>query len=1269
MVDHLRLISDKGRGPLGHVYLVHDTMGGRMLAAKVLPRELTGHEPEATRLRKSLVAAAHVSHPRLVPLRHLHEVWEADPAARALGFDQGTLIVLSDYVNAADLRHWLRDFAPDPEHIAAAFRQVAEGLDAAHAAGVYHAVLGPGNVLVTADGDAFVADLGAAAELRTSLENLGSALGRESLEAPWIAPEIRAGTPPRQEADVFSLAALISASLSGKWDCPALDFLPLDRLTLAQNRALRGALAENPAERPDGCAALVEEVFNGAARGHAHAPARPGGGREESARDVGQAPPAVAPPSPTPAPVPPPAPVPATAPGPAPAAARGAPPAPSAPRPEVTGAPGDGARERPPVAAAAPVVRGLSRAVGNGHAAWVNVAIGIAAAAVVVLILFLLWQRARRAGGALPSAPAWGSRHEETGLARRFVYSAILAEPDTDLEIRARLLGQTRRLDLGIENGRAFVREHRGPGAPDTLRHAELPMPLASGDSLSVVKTPDTIGLYVGGVRTLSIAWPVESLVQACWQVPEGRPTPAKYRMQKVGALVFADEFMHAEGELGEWRPESGTWRVHALQNPIRSANAFSFSGQGEDALATAGQWFWRDYQMSVSVLPLPGSAFGVKMNWTGNENTYEILWRPGKGGNAGFLSVDRVAHRARSTLGHAPVAITPEQWYRLEVSQAHGLLTVSIDGVTVLDVQDPAPLLGGRIGLWTRGGEGTLFDDVAVTPVEQVSFDFARQSTRGVDLLRPVGGQAGGRVLQAGIDVGGVLLENAAVKSVVLGLAGCGADAGPVALVARHGNGEELALELRPTAATWEARIVARRAGEESVLATGPMTVPGEQTALSFHVLGSEAWGVVEGSMVVHAADVPVRGQGICGVRIPPAAGVSQRSLEVSPERPLPPIENRVETFTHEASMQNWTSPVLEWNVEYAKDMPVYWHQSDFWQDLAALMSVDTLANPENPQVVGLALRNPEAAPDSDLARQLSVVHDPNRREIRLLGLPGEEKTFRLMRQKVSELSLERRRGRLLARLNGALLWNEPLPDSMRGLCQIGRYGRGNTVAWAEAVRIRAAGVGTSGFREAPTAWVPAAGTWEVTNRWQCDPRWSFYSGAQRGGVACNWSKLRHGGNVTIEFFAGPKMDQDRGRRYEYAGDINAVIGADGKDITSGYSFLFGGWNDRGSQIVRGKEIVGENRRIFVPREASTHRRWFYIKLRKSGNRLSYWVDGSLVATVADDHPLDGDRFGLWTWDNGIMVAQFRVSTDSDLMPAPLMESKPAVPRTPYDR
>jgi hypothetical protein len=1266
-VDHLRLVRLLGHGPQAAVYAAEDSMAGRLLAVKVLPSALRSDSSEAARLRKALVPAAHLTHPGIVALRHLHEVWETDAAARALGISAGGLLLISDLVNGRDLLHWLGRQAPgvpSRRAVLRLFSQIAEALDYAHAAGVFHGALSPGNILVRADGQAVLADVAASRELRFSLQQVGAVPALATSSARWEAPEAGAGAPPSAAADIYAFAALLVGALAGDVGTAAAAPLPLSWLSVAQNHFLGAALSADPLLRPGRCGQVVTALQVAAADAAEEQTAvRPRSGG-----------------SPAPVAIPSPRleaapvrlavenqPLPNAAllgPAPAPPLAAGT----SSATPAAASPPPAQPLPPPPVVPATLAGRAPVRRTPR-TAALINAALAVA----VVLLLGLagawVWRSRLPARQGVTPEESWTTVDEQARLAQRFAYSLKLGPGAETCRLKFRLVGQTRRLDIALDGTGVSAWEHRGRGRLSRVAEASLPRPCSAGDTVAIAVTPDSVGVFVNGVRAVAAAWPLEAMVKAQWQVPPGAASPGEFRLQKIATLVFADDFMHGEEELGEWKPLSGTWTVHALQNPIRSANPFSFMGKGDDALATAGQWFWRGYRFAAAAHPLAGSSFGMKFCWDAPDRAYEVLWSAAAEG-PGTLSLTRVVGSARAELAKLDLSFAPAQWYRLEVSQVEGAIQVLVDGQVVLGAVDPNPLLGGAVGLWTRGGEGTVFDDVSVGPVEQIRFDFAKQSSRGVSLLRPLPAADGAKTPAArGFDLGGVLLENACVMTSLQGLNG--AKAGdPLELLARRRSGEELALQVGRAADGWVARLLARQVGRETVLAEERLAAPGPEVKVSLHVLGGEAWGSIDGALAVFAADVPIRGQGVAGMRLPAGSGITQRAFDVRPERPLAEVENRVEMFTHEASMQNWSSPVLEWNVEVGGQWPTYWHRSDFWQDVVAVMRVEELPPDTATGVIGLVLRNPETVAGGEDLPRVSLVLNPEVREVQLLGLPQGIKQLKLVKQRVGELALERRGGRVLARMNGLVVWNELLPDTLRGLCEIGRYGRGNTEAWAEAVNLRAAGLDTYPFKDAPSEWLPVNGVWEVTSRWQCDPRWSFYSGVQRGAVACNWNKLRHGTNVTVEFFAGPKMDRERGNKYEYAADLNAVICADGRDINSGYSFMFGGWNDRGSQIVRGNELVGENPKIVIPRESSTHRRWFYIKLRKNGNRLSYWVDGSLVATYDDPTPLTGDRFGLWTWDNGIMVAQCRVSTDAGGGEAvPPTGVAVALPKTPYDR
>ena len=222
------------------------------------------------------------------------------------------------------------------------------------------------------------------------------------------------------------------------------------------------------------------------------------------------------------------------------------------------------------------------------------------------------------------------------------------------------------------------------------------------------------------------------------------------------------------------------------------------------------------------------------------------------------------------------------------------------------------------------------------------------------------------------------------------------------------------------------------------------------------------------------------------------------------------------------------------------------------------------------------------------------------------------------------------RRAGRLAAAYvdDRCLLWGQS--KAARPSTRIGYFARGAEVT-PEDVRIYTEHVYNDLFRTAPAQWRVACGKWEVTSRWQCDPRWSFFAGVGHE-LAAIWNKRLFTGDITVEFFAGIRMDRNRGRRYEYASDMNVTICADGQDLSSGYSFLFGGWRNTASAIVRKGRVMKQIRSHTIPREKSTHRRWFHIRVQKRGTDLAFNIDGQPVLAYTDPEPLPGGQVALWT-------------------------------------
>jgi hypothetical protein len=199
--------------------------------------------------------------------------------------------------------------------------------------------------------------------------------------------------------------------------------------------------------------------------------------------------------------------------------------------------------------------------------------------------------------------------------------------------------------------------------------------------------------------------------------------------------------------------------------------------------------------------------------------------------------------------------------------------------------------------------------------------------------------------------------------------------------------------------------------------------------------------------------------------------------------------------------------------------------------------------------------------------------------------------------------------------------------------------------------------------FADPPVDWTLAGGLWELTNRWTCSPQWSWYGGFETNGVAAIWNKRQFEGDITVEVYLGFKMGValGEGRSYRNPNDMNITICADGANLDSGYSFIYGGDLNSRSRIVRGDETLVESREpeallpIFEDGFPSTyefHRKWWALRVRKSGDLLQFYVDEKLICETRDPNPLEGGRVAIWARDNGIIISRIKVYYEHEKTP-----------------
>jgi hypothetical protein len=858
---------------------------------------------------------------------------------------------------------------------------------------------------------------------------------------------------------------------------------------------------------------------------------------------------------------------------------------------------------------------------------------------------------------------------QQEGLPQRFIRSFELAPGFFPGGVQGRYLAAGGVVELAlVPQGLSIVT--REAGRED--RTVTVPWQAKPGDRILVVRDGERLAVSLN-----SVAVAQAEVMPDIWQKEDwrGNGVPLdKVQFQKTSSVFFADDFMHEESDLGDWKPVRGKWKVNTLANPVRSANAFSFVGSADPAAAAetglvlAGQWFWTNYSFSTTVQPLDAKGIGWVFCYQDDNNTYRLSWQD-------RLVLIRLVAGVEQELAAAPIFLQPRRWSRVEMENLLGVISVRIDGVTVLTVVDSAPVFGGKVGLVVNGAEGAVFDDILVQGVNRFEWKFASTAVTSPCIRQQVLAAAGDIPSRRETAVSGMQALNSQLEVKVANLGSLKND---LELQSRRQpNGDALSFRIRLAEGKTLGEILGRVSGKTEVLGSFPLpAATAAETRLSLHVLNDEAWACVDGAMVGFVKGASALGRGESRVLFPEkdSDGPGLVSLLVQPQEQMAQVASRVQSFEREADgMTAWSSAAGEWTGEPRWGYAGFFaHRSDFWQDFAITvnrekLSAETLAAP-----FGLAAFDPRQ-PRKEVVVRAVVTPKPDGKALLTLCTGDDIRSQQELAAMPSSLSLVRQDKRLLVKVDDRTVWNEPLPEFLRSLCSLARFGAGPVLKWADAVTVCADGQRTYAFKEAPNDWQSVSGDWAITNRWECDPRWSFFSGVNLAGPACLWNKASHGENFSLEFFIGPKMDSSRGGgSYNYVADFNATICADGKDLSSGYSFMYGGFADTGSFLMRGDKELAKNvdAAAIIPRHAGIHHRWFHVKIRKDGGTLTMWIDGTQMFQVKDEQPLTGNRFAIWTWKNGVMVAQVRVSTDKPLQTSSGIFELPKInPRTPYDK
>jgi len=205
LAGRYRLVDVIGSGGMGRVWRAHDELLHRAVAVKELTAALYVSESEKAvllaRTRAEARAAARINHSAVVTL---HDVLDHD----------GRPWIVMELVEGHSLADAVKEAGRiEPREAARVGLWVLRALTAAHAAGVLHRDVKPGNVLLSQDGRVLLTDFGIAqVEGDTTITRTGEIVG----SVDYLAPERLRGEDPGPSSDLWALGATLYTAVEGR---------------------------------------------------------------------------------------------------------------------------------------------------------------------------------------------------------------------------------------------------------------------------------------------------------------------------------------------------------------------------------------------------------------------------------------------------------------------------------------------------------------------------------------------------------------------------------------------------------------------------------------------------------------------------------------------------------------------------------------------------------------------------------------------------------------------------------------------------------------------------------------------------------------------------------------------------------------------------------------------------------------------------------------------------------------------------------------------
>jgi serine/threonine protein kinase len=194
------LLEPLGHGGMAVVYRARQDSLDRTVAVKILSENLAASTEFLERFRREARTAANLRHPNVITVFDFGQD------------ERGVPYLVLEYIEGPTLAD-LMDVGLDDSRVPGLLDQIAAGLDYAHARGIIHRDVKPGNVLMTEDGRAVLADFGLAWLLEGAhLTLTGGVIGTPE----YMAPEQASGEGIDHRADVYALGVVLYEMLVGE---------------------------------------------------------------------------------------------------------------------------------------------------------------------------------------------------------------------------------------------------------------------------------------------------------------------------------------------------------------------------------------------------------------------------------------------------------------------------------------------------------------------------------------------------------------------------------------------------------------------------------------------------------------------------------------------------------------------------------------------------------------------------------------------------------------------------------------------------------------------------------------------------------------------------------------------------------------------------------------------------------------------------------------------------------------------------------------------